>query len=215
MFSSLFDICLIVLQLNGPLVFFGKRKDVEACRESHILVWHIHDLWRSSVRWFLNLTFKFSWICLIVYEKTKQNIQIISIFISVWVKYNLNSMNTLHLQYKQPQSCCWLHSYPDVFFHHPSKHKQNTGREKVHKQQGWRQFWEDHQEKFIQELPEDDVIVSRATTHKHIFRKEATNVSFLILSQSWTTDIRKRLTWTVPQWSKVLFSDEIIFCFSF
>lgn len=116
MFSSLFDIWLIVLQLNGPLVFFGKRKDVEACRESHILVWHIHDLWRSSVRWFLNLTFKFSWICLIAYEKTKQNIQIISIFISVWVKYNLNSMNTLHLQYKQPQSCCWLHSYPDVFF---------------------------------------------------------------------------------------------------
>lgn len=44
MFSSLFDIWLIVLQLNGPLVFFGKRKDVEACRESHILVWHIHDL---------------------------------------------------------------------------------------------------------------------------------------------------------------------------
>lgn len=116
MFSSLFDIWLIVLQLNGPLVFFGKRKDVEACRESHILVWHIYDLWRSSVRWFLNLTFKFSWICLIAYEKTKQNIQIISIFISVWVKYNLNSMNTLHLQYNQPQSCCWLHSYPDVFF---------------------------------------------------------------------------------------------------
>lgn len=116
MFSSLFDICLIVLQLNGPLVFFGKRKDVEACRESHILVWHIHDLWRSSVRWFLNLTFKFSWICLIAYEKTKQNIQIISIFISVWVKYNLNSMNTLWLLVLKMQSCCWLHSYPDDFF---------------------------------------------------------------------------------------------------
>lgn len=192
----------------------GKRKDVEACRESHILVWHIHDLWRSSVRWFLNLTFKFSWICLIAYEKAKQNIQIISIYICLseiqfkQYEYSASSVQAATIMLLTPVTQMF-------FFIIHQKHKQNTGREKVHKQQGWWQFWEDHQEKFIQELPEDDVIVSRATTHKHIFRKEATNVSFLILNQSWTTDIRKRLTWTVPQWSKVLFSDEIIFCFSF
>ncbi len=59
--------------------------------------------------------------------------------------------------------------------------------------------------------------------HTDVSRNLDTVVVFLLLSHFWTTDnvrgvlpgLRRRKTWTVAQWSNVLFSDESKFCISF
>ncbi len=93
----------------------------------------------------------------------------------------------------------------------------------MHKQQRWLQPWEYSQAKLIQTLGRASKGVdwswsqcNQESPRSDVFRKRATKP---LLNQrqrqkrlTWAVE---KKTWTVAQWSKVLFSDESKFCISF
>ncbi len=99
--------------------------------------------------------------------------------------------------------------------------KEEIGKENVHKQQGWPQAWEYCQAKPIQTLGRASQGVNWSWSHQEsprsdIFRKRATKPRLNQKHrQKHLTWAKEKQNWTVAQCSKVLFSDESKFSFSF
>ncbi len=91
----------------------------------------------------------------------------------------------------------------------------------MHKQQGWPQAWEYCQEKPIQTLERASQGVnwsfksaSRVTTLRHLQENTKPLLKQKHL-QKHLTWAKEKNSWTVAQWSRVLFSDESTFCITF
>ncbi len=91
----------------------------------------------------------------------------------------------------------------------------------MHKQQGWPQAWEYSQAKLIQTLGRVSQGVNWSWSQCIKSHHAQTSSGKEIPNHFWNRNSQKHLTWakeknwTVAQWSKVLFSDESKFCFSF
>ncbi len=93
----------------------------------------------------------------------------------------------------------------------------------MHKQQGWPQAWEYSQAKLIQNTCESFTRSGLKLESVHQESPAPTSSGKGLPSHFWTRDnvrsilpgLRRKNNWTVAQWSKVLFSDEITFCISF
>ncbi len=93
----------------------------------------------------------------------------------------------------------------------------------MHKQQGWQQAWEYCQAKPIQTLGRASQGVNWSWSQCIKSYHAQTSSGKGLPSHFWNRNIvrgvlpelRRKKTWTVAQWSKVLFSDESKFCISF